>query len=95
MEPLLLVQTRVPGGVGKDQNKGKGMGGTNVETWKGRVQLGCTQLISEQPKQVQIQSLTNNNALYCQQSAHSTIILKIHNSKKAATTLNGYKMLTI
>lgn len=52
MEPLLLVQTRVPGGVGKSQNKGKGMGGTNVETWKGRFQLGCAQLIGEQPKQV-------------------------------------------
>lgn len=56
MEPLLLVQTMVPGRVGKGQNKGKGMGGTNVETWKGRFQLGFTQLISEQPKHVSKQS---------------------------------------
>lgn len=52
-EPVLLVQTRVPGGVGKSQNKGKGMGRTNVETWKGKCQLGFTQLVSKQPRHVQ------------------------------------------
>lgn len=45
MEPVLLVQTMVPGGVGKSQNKGKGLGGTNVETWKGKCQLEFTQLV--------------------------------------------------
>lgn len=32
-------------GVGKSQNKGKGLGGTNVETWKGKCQLEFTQLV--------------------------------------------------
>ncbi len=45
-EPVLLVQTRVPGGVGRSQNKGKGVGRMNVETWKGKCQLGFTQLVS-------------------------------------------------
>lgn len=52
MEPVLLVQTRVPGGVGKSQNKGKGMGRTNVETWKGKCQLEFTQLVSKLPRHV-------------------------------------------
>lgn len=52
MEPVLLVQTRVPAGVGKSQNKGKGMGRTSVETWKGKCQLGFTQLVSKQPRHV-------------------------------------------
>lgn len=37
MEPVLLVQTRVPGG---------------VETWKGKCQLGFTQLVSQQLRHV-------------------------------------------
>lgn len=49
MEPVLLVQTRVPGGLGS-QNKGKGMGGVNVETWKGKCQLGITWRVSKQPR---------------------------------------------
>lgn len=34
IEPVLLVQTRVPGGWGKSQNKGKGIGRANMKTWK-------------------------------------------------------------
>lgn len=52
MQPVLLVQTRVPGRVGKSQNKGKGMGRMNVDTWKGKCQLGFTQLVSKMPRHV-------------------------------------------
>lgn len=55
MEPILLVQTRVPGGVGKSQNGGKGMGRTNVnkcEHTDGKRQLGFTQMVSTNPRQV-------------------------------------------
>lgn len=47
MDPVLLVQTKVPGGLGQSQNKGKGKGRTNVDTWKGKCQLGFTQLVSK------------------------------------------------
>lgn len=33
MEPVLLVQTRVQEG-GESQNRGKGMGRTNVDIWR-------------------------------------------------------------
>lgn len=49
MEPVLLGQTRVPAGMGKSQNKGKGMGRTSVETWKGKCQLGSTQCSVNSP----------------------------------------------
>lgn len=52
MEPVLLEQTRVPAGVGKSHNKGKGMGRTSVDTWKGKCQLGFTVLVSKQPRHV-------------------------------------------
>lgn len=46
MDQVLLVQTRVPGGVGLCQNRDKGMGRINVKTCK----LGFTQLVSKYPR---------------------------------------------
>lgn len=45
MDQVLLVQTRVPGGVGLCQNRDKGMGRI-VKTCK----LGFTQLVSKYPR---------------------------------------------
>ena len=70
MEPVLLVQTMVPGGVGKSQNKGKGLGGTNVETWKGKCQLEFTQL-------VMFKSSVRPASLNCSQNAY-----RYHSFKK-------------
>lgn len=39
MEPVLLVQTRVPGGVGKSQNKGKGMGKNECGNMEGKMPI--------------------------------------------------------
>ena len=69
MEPVLLVQTMVPGGVGKSQNKGKGLGGTNVETWKGKRQLEFTQL-------VMFKSSVRPPSLNCLQNAYRYHIFK-------------------
>lgn len=48
MEPVLLVQTRVPAGDGGESKQGQGrVGGERVrETWKGKCQLGFTLLVA-------------------------------------------------
>lgn len=47
MDPVLLVHTSVPGGVGNSHNKDKGIGRTNVETGNGKSQLGFSVLVSK------------------------------------------------
>jgi len=71
-EPVLLVQTRVPGRVGKSQNKGKGMGRTNVDTWKGKCQLGFTQLVSKSPNILK-QSQSSSSWLFYKANLNSTV----------------------
>lgn len=65
-EPVLLAQTRVPGGVGKSQNKGKGIWRTSVETWKGKCQLGVIQVVSSTPDM--LVNKTRPASLNCSQS---------------------------